>query len=153
MCNLLILDPVWVSAIAAAIAAIATAVYAFFTWKLIIEMKEDRKLSYKPIIKANLTGGLYPGRLEFELKNVGKGPAIDLKFDCRDNGEIQWKIQKEIFKIGNGERAELIFEFGKESYRPGDKIFLDIKYNDILGNIYKDQLLTLNTEEVMEELD
>ncbi len=146
------MDPVWVSSIAAMIAALAAVIYACFTWKLILEMKEDRKLAYRPIIKAILIGDFYFRRLRFEIKNVGKGPALNLKFDCKDSCEGRWRIEKELLPIGSLEKTEAIFSIENDSFKPGENIFLDIEFLDILGKIYKERLLTLDAEKVMEAI-
>ena len=149
MCNLLVLDPIWVSAIAAAIAAIAAVLYAFFTWKLIKEMREDRKLAYRPIIKAILIGDFYPDRLKFEIKNAGKGPALNLEFNCKDSDEGRWTVEKKTLPIGSLEKSEVIFLTETDSFKPGEEIFLEVEYSDILDKTYKDRLLTLKTIEVI----
>ena len=146
------LDPLWISAIAGMVAAIAAVVYFIFTWWVNRKMSKDRRLADRPVIEAILIGDFYPGRLRFELKNIGKGPALNLKFDCKDNGEGQWKIQNDILPIGSSEKIEATFLVVKDSYKPGEEIFLDVEYKDILGKPYQDRLLTLSTNEVIENI-
>jgi hypothetical protein len=138
MCNLLILDPVWVSSIAATIAAIAAVVYAYFTGKLIKEMREDRKLAYRPIIKAIYETGTLPNTLCYTFKNLGKGPALNIKIEYKD-GEIQWRSKK-ILAIGSGEEFTESIDVKGKNIKLGSEIFLDIEYTDILGKAYKEKV-------------
>ena len=137
MCSL---DPVWVSAIAAIVAALAAAVYAFFKWRLIREMQKDRVLAFKPLIKEIFwdDSSHYPEKLVFVLKNVGKGPALDLKIKCSDDRGIEWTLYKEILPIGSLETAEviLLLKEGKEKEELGEKISFAFKYRDIFDNPY-----------------
>jgi len=143
MCNLFVLDPVWVSAIAAIMAALAALFYVIFTWKLILEMRKDRnevkknrELEYKPVINAifNDASSRYPSKLAFILKNVGKGPALDLKFECKDNDGDYWELEEEILPIGSLQITKLCFVLKEELKGPGSEAVLKFEYKDIFKN-------------------
>jgi hypothetical protein len=125
------LDPIWVSAIAAV-------VYALFTGLIIWEMNKDRKLAYKPMINVifNDSSSHYPNQLAFDLKNVGKGPALDLKFECKDNQGNHWQMKREILPIGSLETVTIIVVLKEEVKEFGTEVFLEIKYKDIFNRIH-----------------
>ena len=133
MCNLFILDPIWVSTIAAV-------VYAFFTGWMIWEIRKDRILAYRPFIKAIYeTGTPHLGTLSFTFKNVGKGPALNLEISYKDSGVIQWRFKK-ILAIGSGEKESVIFDIKDKNIKPGSEIFLDVKYMDIFNKTYRERV-------------
>ena len=132
MCNLFVLDPIWLSAIAAV-------VYAFFTGWMIWEIRKDRKLAYKPIVKAIYCNGTLPNTLLFNFKNVGKGPALNLKIDYKDNGEIKWRSMKPL-AIGSGEGINITFDVKGKDIKFGSEIFLDVEYMDIFNKTYRERV-------------
>lgn len=70
-------EPSWLSVIAALVLAFLTAIYVLQTQGMLKEMATARKAEVLPHVKANLH---YPGPLAVDLllKNVGKGPAINV---------------------------------------------------------------------------
>ena len=123
------------------IIAIATIVYAFFTGWMIVEIRRDRKLSYKPVLQAVLKGASYPRRLLFTVKNVGKGPALSRRAKCTDNKGTDWLLNGNIPAIGSSESVELEFVLKQEDYKiSGEPIHLQIEYSDVFGKTYKDTI-------------
>ena len=141
MCNLFILDPIWLSAIAAV-------VYAFFTGWMIWEIRKDRKLAYKPIINEIFddTSSYYPDKLAFKLKNVGKGPALNPKMKCVDDIGNRWKLEKEILPIGSLETISVEFFLEKKEEMVAREvlkekvIFIEIEYKDIFDELYSERV-------------
>lgn len=154
MCNLFILDPVWVSALAAFVAAFAAILYVIFTRKVVKEMqkdreevKENRKLEYKPIIKAIYMTGKPPDTLLYNFKNVGKGPALNFEIRCGDKGEIEWRSKK-ILAIGSSEEISATFDIKFKNNELRSEIFLDIEYTDIFGTVYKERELVSSKSDI-----
>ena len=118
----------------------ATVVYAVCTLWLILEMRRDRKLAYMPFIKVTFAdaSSYYPDRVAFSLKNVGKGPALNLKIVCRDDRGNQWVVDKEIAPIGRSETVEVVLykELGDQE-QDGTEFFLHFEYKDIFEKTHK----------------
>ena len=144
MCNLFILDPVWVSAIAAVI-------YATFSGWIIWEMRKDRKLSWKPIVKGNLKDARFPKWLLIGVKNVGRGPALVSAIECTPDEGAAFAIKESVlpFAIGSNESLEVKFESPSEYEIGGEEIHLVIEYSDIFNKHYKDKILILKIEDVI----
>ena len=130
------LDPTWVMAIAAV-------VYAFFTGWIIYEMRKDRKLHFKPVIKAILKNANFPRQIWFSFKNIGRGPAIINEIECKSDSELEWVHERGMLPIGADETMDLKFEVVEDTAKWGDKIFLTILFQDIFGKTYRETLLTL----------
>ena len=132
------------------IIALATIVYASLTLWIILEMRRDRKLAHKPILDATLSKAAYPDLLLFEIKNVGRGPALRCVFICRDSGMLEWKTEVSLLPIGAGEAVELKFESGRpEKWTPGDRMFLDIEYSDIFRKAGRQRIFEAKTNAVL----
>jgi hypothetical protein len=123
------------------ITAVATLVYAGFTLWIIIETRRDRKLLHKPYLEATLKNAKYPDWLLFNVKNVGKGPALNCKYICIDNGEMEWKTKEAVLPIGSDETVEIKFDvverFGKKL---GTLIWLEIEFIDVFNKSKKQKI-------------
>ena len=109
------------------------------------------KCAGKPILAVALIGATYPHWLLFRIKNAGRGPALRCVFICKDNDMLDWKVKEKVLPIGAGETLELKLEHELGgSWRPGERIFLDVKYSDIFGKIYEGRLLEIDTNAVMQ---
>jgi len=118
----------------------ATVVYAVCTLWLILEMRRDRKLAYMPFIKVTFAdaSSYYPDRVAFSLKNVGKGPALNLKIVCKDDRGNQWRLQKEIVPLGSLETVEVVlFKEFSDDEEFGKRFLLDFEYKDIFEKTHK----------------
>ena len=141
MCNLFILDPIWLSAIAAV-------VYAFFTGWMIWEIRKDRKLLYKPVVRADFEKGIIPYDLLFRLKNIGRGPARIVRLICYADTGVEWKLKNPLLPISLGSNESIELEFviwvplTRENYVSAKEATVTVEYHDILGKIYKEIILT-----------
>jgi hypothetical protein len=132
------------------ITAIATLVYAVFTGWIIWEIRRDRKLAHKPILKATLSRAAYPDWLLFKVKNVGKGPALDCVFACKDTDMLEWKVKGGVLPIGCGESVEFKFESDRpEKWRSGERIFLEIEYSDVFGKVDRQRVFETDSNTVI----
>ena len=132
------------------ITAIATFVYAVLTLWIILEMRKDRKLLHKPTLDATLKDAVYPDWLQFSVKNVGKGPALNCMFICKDDGELEWRLKETGMPIGSGETVDLKFEVVEKYERKlGKVIGLDVNYKDIFGKSYKQKVYEGDSENIM----
>lgn len=123
------------------IIAIFTIVYAVFTGWIIWEMRKDRKLLHKPILDATLKDAIYPDWLLFSVKNVGKGPALNCMFICKDDGESEWRLRETGMPIGSSESIDLKFEIVEKDYKKlGAVIWLEVDYTDIFGKGHKQRV-------------
>lgn len=82
------LEPSWLAVVSSLILAFLTAIYVLQTQGMLREMTKARKAEFLPHVKPSLE---YPGPLAVDLllKNVGKGPAIDVDvtFGFQQSGE------------------------------------------------------------------
>jgi len=136
---LLILDPAWVAAIAAVL-------YAGFTLWLILEMRADRKLLYEPIVTAEYKNTTFPSSFLFGLKNAGRGPAKIVRLRCFADTGVEWKLDNPILPISLGSNESIELHFGwvpfiSENYKGFKEVTVTAEYNDILGKVYKEQIL------------
>lgn len=91
------------SLIFSAIVAISTIVYACLTWKLVSETRRMRELQTEPKLSVYVQYGKYYPGIVLVIKNIGMGPAQNIKFDV-DNDIIDTLFQplanSHIFKYG-----------------------------------------------------
>ena len=123
--------PVW-------IVTIATAIYAVCTLWLIFEMRRDRKSAYRRVVKVILTRSNYPAWLKFELKNFGKGPTLNLKIDCKDEGGKQWKLEEKVLPLGSLEKEEITVIEDDKGKEASVNHFLNLQYTDIFDKVYEE---------------
>ncbi len=130
------------------IVAIATIVYAGCTFWLILEMRNDRKLQYKPILGYSLTGASFPNTLQFCIKNVG-GPALITNIECFSDAGTKWNVQSNILPLGRNEVANLTFSLEGRS-ASGERINLIINYKDIFENKFREEIVLKTKEDIIE---
>ena len=120
------------------VVAIATVVYAVCTLWLIFEMRKDRKLAYGPIIKLilNKSSSYYPQRLVLSLKNVGRGPALNLEIECKDTGGKRWTMENYILPIKARETIQVVLVEEDTNIGGSGSVFLDIRYKDIFSKTH-----------------
>ena len=130
----------------------ATLIYAFFTGWIIFEMRKDRVLIHKPVLDARLIDARYPDWLKFEVKNVGRGPALKCMFNCKDDGALKWAITDSGFPVGGGESLELEFQIEEKYDRDlGSTIWLDAAYTDIFNHKYRERIFQGSAKSVMKK--
>ena len=86
------------------IVAISTVVYAFLTWRLVSETKRLRVAQTEPMVSVTY----HPREewinfIDFSIKNVGAGPALDIRFEVEPDFEYvenKWLSQLNLFKSG-----------------------------------------------------
>jgi hypothetical protein len=145
MFNIYFLNPLWVSTIAATIAAVAAVLYVVFTLKLILEMREDRRNAYRPIITGFLVDGDQPGETKFVLDNLGKGPALNVTIGCADGEHFDWAIKEgNMFTgyIGVSDPLDFVVRYENKDKQLSEDSQLIVFYDDILGNHYKEVIRT-----------
>lgn len=141
-------------------AAFGTVLMAFFTWKIIIQNKEEREERYKPycvlmsnsnssrqqdwIFGKSMTIPGVQGAYEsltancIKIKNIGAGPALDIKVEIRPEGKED--KNNPLFNVTPIAPGELPYEIdlgelNRDYFRRFYVIY--IKYRDIFGNIFE----------------
>lgn len=137
------MNPAWISAIAAVI-------YAGFTFWLILEMRKDRKLLYRPILKCSLIGASFPNTLQFCIKNVG-GPAIITDVKCLSEKGTKWNLKSDILPLGRKEVANLTFSLEGRS-ASGELINLIINYKNVFENEFQEKVMFKVKEDIIEKV-
>jgi hypothetical protein len=122
------------------IIAIATCVYAFFMGWYILEMRRDRKLMHRPILRAIISDAKYPDWIGFTIKNIGKGPALNCTASCRDDNGGIWDQEGVIPPIGINDSVQVRFRLSDREHTLGEKTWLDLEYTDILEKIHKERV-------------
>lgn len=124
------------------IIAFATLAYAGFTGWIILEMRKDRKLLHRPILRAILKGSYYPEWLLFTIKNIGKGPALNCVASYKDSEETKWQLNGDIPPIGSNDSVDIKFElaYAHKNHSLGEETWLEIEYSDIFQKTYKDRI-------------
>jgi hypothetical protein len=127
------------------IIAIATIVYAFFTGWMIVEIRRDRKSLHQPILVAQLKDANLPDWIEFTVKNIGKGPALECIAFFEGKEGTKWKLKNNIPPIGSNEPYDMIFiqpQCEKEPFWE-EEICLAIRYKDIFKKTYKEEIFLM----------
>ena len=141
-------------------AAFGTVLMAFFTWKIIVQNKEEHQESHKPycVLVSNSNSslqqdwifgksmtipgvqGTYVSPTEncIKIKNIGAGPALDIKVEIRREGKEY--IDNPLFNVTPIAQGELPYEIDLGNL-PKDYFeryyIVYIEYKDIFGNIFE----------------
>ena len=87
-----------------AIVAFSTVVYAFLTWQLVSETKRLRVAQTEPMVSVTYhPRENWIALIDFSIKNVGAGPALDIRFEVEPDFEYvesMWLSQLNLFKNG-----------------------------------------------------
>ena len=117
------------------VVALSTVIYAVLTWRLVIETRRMRVAQTEPMITINYytrRESTFDFDIDLCIKNVGGGPAIDIKFESEPDFEHRkgQRLSKlGLFKNGlnylepGGERRFYLTRLaGKQEYDPPFKI-------------------------------
>ena len=126
------------------ISAIAAISYSILTMWFIFEIREDRRLGYKPVIKIIITGAKFPREMKYNIKNVGKGPALDVHLRClckSDKIEVEYKTDKKQINLGQNEKEDVMFFVDEQDKYPVNNIEIFVEYKDIFNNVFNDKIV------------
>ena len=95
------------------IVAFSTLVYAFLTWRLVSETKRLRMVQTEPMVSVTY----HPREewinfIDFRIKNVGAGPALDIKFEVEP--DFEYVRDKRLSELN-------LFQHGLKYLGPGDE--------------------------------
>ena len=128
-----------ITSIATVVLVVVTAVYAYFTGKMLSEMRKTREAEIKPALEA-FTIPFGPTNVVLEIRNTGKGPArkITMKYKYESSDEERkwgWSVlSPEESKRFSTPDGNLNLENLANSNK---KLIVELKYKDLLDKIYK----------------
>lgn len=135
-----------------AIVAIATAVYAFLTWKLFSETKKMREAQTEPKVSIVIQPRKeWISLIDMVIQNIGLGPAYDIKFNVSPDFEYaKGKFLSNLGFMKNGlqylapnQKIEFFLTSMTDNYK--EKIInpfkISLSYQNSIGKTYKEEYL------------
>lgn len=134
------------------IVAISTVVYAFLTWRLVNETRRMRVAQTEPMVSVtHHPREEWNSFIDLRIKNVGTGPALDLRFEVESDFEYYGSkklSELNLFKnglkyLGPGDERRFFLTSLTENWdaKVGTPLEVRVTYRGIIGNKKTEQFM------------
>lgn len=136
--------------VAAAVSAVGAALYCYFTYKMIKEVRKDSRLRHKPFLEASLHGAKFPDEMTFWMKSVGGGPALIKQLSVDSNTDMKWSSPaRSLVPVDCNEKVSIKAAV-EDPYVPmPSEVHFRAEYGDIFAESHEIGL-TYETEKILD---